>query len=176
MQTCFTVAPTSDVATTWATVGQLHGVPAPNPHRFATWYWSRVTEHNKEEHVARAQALGAELLFMDAAVRDEDWTFDTAKFPSGINTTAAYIRSQGHLVGLHTLPYPPTHLVDDPAFVRDVLVPEGLAPTYRSGNTWVAHGRPAGTVPSEDVGFWWGHEKAGSTAANGNPTHNWYDS
>jgi len=55
-------------------------------------------------------------------------------------------------------------------------VQEGLAPTYRSGNAVAG-------VPTEDLGFWWGHDNGNTTTAageevaiaqNGNPTANWY--
>ena len=69
---------------------------------------------------------------------DSNWTFFEDKYPSGINFTVNWIRSQGIKAGLHTLTYPPTDLTqNDPSFAQKALVPEGLAPTYRSGNNWV---------------------------------------
>ena len=170
-QLAFAAGATDAIPETWMAIAREQGMLQDNPHRFATWMWTPVTEHDKETMVARAKALGAQLLFIDQAMDDSNWTFYQSKYPSGIGHTAAYIRSQGILVGLHTLPYPPTELVnDDEAFVKEALVPEGLAPTYRSGLNWVKSGEvPGANIPTEDLGYWYGHEKQGRIAANGNP-------
>ena len=171
-QLAFTVSPTAEVPSVWARVGIDQHIlqPAGNPHRFATWMWTPVSEHDKETMAARAIALGVQLLFIDQALDNYNWTFYEHKYPRGINFTTSWLRAQGLKVGLHTLPYPPTQHANDPSFAAAVLVPEGLAPTFRSGDMWTKTGTVVpGTVPTEDLGFWWGHEQEGASAANGNP-------
>ena len=103
---------------------------------------------------------------MMGVVEPTNWDIDKNRFPSGVNRTAAYIRQQGLLVGLHTLPYAPTSCQGDCA--RDAFFQEnGLAPTYRSGNE-NSH------IPTEDLGFWWGHENEVNRALDrmcGDKTH-----
>jgi hypothetical protein len=112
------------------------------------------------------KALGADLLFMMGVVEPTNWDIDKTKFPTGVNKTTAYIREQGLLVGLHTLPYAPTSCQGDCA--RAAFFQEnGLGPTYRSGNE-NAH------LPTEDLGFWWAHDNEGNEAQNGNPIPTWY--
>lgn len=173
----FTVCASANVAKTWETIARDAGIFVDNPNRFASWYWgsSAFSEGTRAVDTSRALSLGADLLFLMGTLDVNTWDFDPIKYPSGINATMDYIRSKGLLVGLHTLPYPPMNLVhNSPAFVAETLLPEGLAPTYRSRNMWNANGSGNGHVPTEDLGFWWGHDKSGNVAQNGNPTRNWY--
>ena len=106
--------------------------------------------------------------FIMGALEPETWKPNPAKYPSGLNATVEWLKRAGVGVGLHTLPYAPTTCTGTCA--QNAFVPEGLAPTYRSGS-W---GRLGQDIPTEDLGFWWGHEGAGTLAQNGNPTENWY--
>jgi hypothetical protein len=88
-----------------------------------------------------------DILFASAVLTNE-LREDSARFPSGFNDTAQYVRSEGLAVGLHILPiivWPMTHLSQQRP---DVLVPEGLAPTFRSG----CH-RGSRMVVTEDLAF-----------------------
>jgi hypothetical protein len=173
----FTIAPTAAVPSVWTAVAKQQGIEVDNPHRFYSWYWSSskfAEGAPADTEIAYAKRLGAQMLFISGALDAQTWTFHKKKFPSGINASINAVRAAGLKPGLHTLPYPPDM---SPEVAREVLVQDTIAPTYRSGNRW---GAPDGdpdhrdAYDTEDMGFWWGHDMAGSVAFNGNPTHNWY--
>ena len=82
-------APTVNVPAVWMKIGHEKGMLIDNPHKYLSWFWTPVKESDKETMVGRAKALGAQLLFIDQAMDDSNWTFFEEKFPSGINYTAS---------------------------------------------------------------------------------------
>ena len=94
--------------------------------------------------VARAKHLGAEIVFIFFVTDDKEdsspFTVNTTRFPHGIAPVVKHIEANGMLAGFHTLPI----VVPKRSSLRnhtDALVPEGLAPTFRSGCP-MRHGRP----------------------------------
>ena len=170
----FVYGPTDSVDESWQALGRARGIwAAPGveqPGAFKAWYWAAATELDVGTHIARAHSLGCTLLMLVGAVDPRTWQFNTSAFPSGINRSLSLIKESGLRVGLHTLPYPPQECVG--ACARANLVPEGLAPTYRSGS--IGHSRLGHWYYTEDLGSWWGHDAVGSVAQNGNPRRNQY--
>ena len=148
------------------------------PSRFFNWYWTsqQFSEATRDVEIARAKALGADLMFI-LEVTDDDkhanpYQVNRTRFPSGINSTAAYIRKHGLQVGFHTEPIVINVFSDIVKTNPAALMPEGLAPTYRSGCPPPTQSCPPMSIPcgeSEDIGFWWGHQREGGVAYNGNP-------
>ena len=150
-KTAFVLAPDGEIAQTLAALGANGGFASDNhnPNAYKSWYWppSSFDEQNRAMYVDKAKRLGVDILFA-SAVLTKELTEDSTRFPSGFNDTAQYVRSEGLAVGLHILPiivWPMTHLSQQRP---DVLVPEGLAPTFRSG----CH-RGSRMVVTEDLAF-----------------------
>ena len=105
-----------------------------NPHRFSSWYWTgdpTFTADTADHYLARAKAVGAQLIFMMGVIEPVEWGIDATKFPNGLNGIVAKYRAHGLKVGLHTLPYAPTGCTG--ACAKAGFVREGMAPTFRSG-------------------------------------------
>jgi hypothetical protein len=142
---------------------------------------------------------------IDILVQSGGWdttylTVSDVAFPHGIKNTSDYFAGKGLDVGLHMHPdivWPcknstgieclATGVGVSPAYLGcpECMLPEGLAPTYRSGYprynidqlaaTAAVHALMPATDPyneypvTEDLGFWWCHEKEGNIAHNNNP-------
>ena len=170
-KTAFVLALGGQISGVLASLGRTYGFGSDNhnPNAYTSWYWppSGFSESTRTEYTKKAKQLGVDVMFL-SGVLTKELAEDSRRFPSGFNQTARYVRSQGLEVGLHILPiivWPTTKLAQERP---EILVPEGLAPTFRSGHS-VSRRFPAG-LPTEDLAFWWGHDKAGSVAAAGNPT------
>jgi hypothetical protein len=162
-RTAFVLAADSRISSVLATLGQSYGFGSDNhnSNAYLSWYWppSTFSEYNRQEYVIKAKALGVDVMFV-SAVLTKELTEDRKRYPSGFHATADFLRSAGLEVGLHILPiivWPTTQLAQRHP---EVLVPEGLAPTFRSG-------RKAGPW-TEDIAFWWCHDKVGPAAKAGN--------
>lgn len=160
------------VAALWHTVGQERGLLAETENRFLSWFWTDMTEHTADATAARAAALGVDtIVLLDTwAPLGDELAISNASFPSGIKKTVDHILDKyGLKLGLHMHPdivWPCVggvgiECLETGAGVSPVvtdnaagLVPEGLAPTYRSGDP----GGMNGGWATEDLGFWWGHD------------------
>ena len=183
------------VAFTACPTPELHGIlgeiapasAAPSPARLDTWYWSGsdISSATVEKYADIALSVNASILV--AREWDVNLATDRNRFPHGLKPIGDYLASRGLKFGLHMHPdivYPCKGSLDgnfsNECFSSGVgispvvescpecVVPEGLAPTYRSGDppNW-------GYTPrlwTEDLGFWWCHEREGATMCpNGNP-------
>ena len=75
---------------------------------------------------------------------------------------------QGSLDGHFDYECPSTGVESPVVSCPECMVPEGLAPTYRSGDP--PNPGYIRELWTEDLGFWWCHERGSSTACpNGNP-------
>ena len=143
----FTIAPSDTVAKVWMDIGRAAGVLTNNDNRFKSWLWTQGNPgpsggvFDKKHWVNRSLALGVQLLFISSAINVEDWHINTKEYPT-IKEDAAYVRSHGLGFGIHTLPYPPGNAPPE------MLIQDGLAPTYRSGH-WSS---PSSAVGLEDMG------------------------
>eukprot|EP01047_Picozoa_sp_COSAG01_P043712 COSAG01_NODE_3900_length_5564_cov_6.249405_2_plen_479_part_00 len=168
-----------------------------NPNRHKTWWWSAWTEANREAYAHRAKIMGIDILVNTGVwhAPSEELTISDAAFPSGINATSHFFASHGLDVGLHMHPdivWPcvgsegvecfETGSGISPAYLNcpECMVPEGLAPTFRSGMPPVHYSgvgmdetdsssSASVAAITEDLGFWWGHDKSGTIARIGNP-------
>lgn len=189
----FAFCPTLQVANTWIAVGKSQGLQMMNnPNRHKTWWWSAWTEATRESYAARAKKLGIDILVNTGNWHSasEELTISKTAFPSGINDTAQYFAGQGLDVGLHMHPdivWPcvgseglaclGTGIGISPMYQQcpECMVPEGLAPTFRSGTPPPLTASAGQQLESsaqdttEDLGFWWGHDKHGDSALMGNP-------
>ena len=171
----FTFTPTERRVDVVEEVRKAEGLPDKSPRRFLSWYWTPPDTFNETSRArisARIRKLGAQLAFITSTTsKKQPWTADPLKFPSGLQSTVELLKADGLEVGLHLLPvvvYPDSP--DVPALLQaGALLPEiGLAPTYRSG-------QPAGSDATidrpltEDLGFWWLHQREGALGLNGNP-------
>jgi hypothetical protein len=101
----FLVAQTAKLAAVTQAVWDVEGLPAPSPNRAVSWYWTGVpqpNEANLDAVIARAQQLGAELMFFTDLFTDlGDFEPDPARWPSGFEKAAARVRAAGMKVGIH---------------------------------------------------------------------------
>jgi hypothetical protein len=167
----FTGNASSDVAKTWQTVGMDQGVLQNNPQRFLSWLWTDFTEATASQVIERAKILGVDtvVILNDWHEVGEELTVSRTNFPKGINHTVELLRAEGIQTGLHMHPdivWPCSNSTGIEClttgngispFVLDCptcLMPEALAPTFRSGMPQPHYHTPPYT---EDIGFWWGH-------------------
>ena len=180
----FTACPTPVVAAILAATAPT--TAAVSPQRNDVWLWSgsEFEESNREKWADLAVRVNATVLF--AYAWDVNLETDKTRFPHGLKDTSDYLASRGLRLGLHMHPdivYPCAGSWDghadngcfesgvgvSPVVIAcpDCMVPEGLAPTYRSGDP-PGHGFTQ-RVWTEDLGFWWCHERHGATSCpNGN--------
>jgi hypothetical protein len=170
-KTAFVFALDGKISGVLASLGRTYGFASDNtnPNAYTSWYWppAGFDESSRAEYAEKANRLGVDVVFV-SEVLTKELAEDSIRFPSGFNQTARYLRSVGLEVGLHILPiivWPTTALAQERP---EVLVPEGLAPTFRSGRS-SSKTHPT-AIPSEDLAFWWCHERTGRVAAAGNPT------
>eukprot|EP00937_MAST-01D_sp_MAST-1D-sp2_P002385 g2385.t1 len=175
----FTACPTPELA--GAVRAATPSSFAPSPQRFDTWLWSGAdfSEATRAQYAAFAQAVNASIVI--ANDWDVNLAVNDARFPRGLNDTAQYLAARGLKLGLHMHPdivYPCADPLSLACFATgsgtspiaaecpDCLVPEGLAPTYRNGD---APGLGAKRRNwTEDLGFWWCHDRVGAQCLNGN--------
>lgn len=180
----------ADVAAFWQQVGRERDLLSNNGNRFLSWFWTDMTEETADVVAARAAALGVQtiVLLSTWASPGEELVISNKSFPHGIRQTVDHVMERhGIKVGIHMHPdivWPcrgstgleclSTGIGIAPMVHQhlDGLVPEGLAPTFRSGSPPGS----GGSLPTEDLGFWHGHDplfySADCTlqrARNGNP-------
>ena len=64
-------------------------------YRCRYWTSAAITAATAKDYGGRAQAVGAELVFMMGVLEPTEWAVDKAKFPAGIKPTVDYFRSIG---------------------------------------------------------------------------------
>ena len=181
----FTGCPTPEIADILASTAPVSA--APNPRRLDTWYWSGsdISEATMAKYADFAVSVNATILV--AMEWDVNLATDRKRFPRGLKAVGDYLQSRGLKFGLHMHPdivYPCKGSLDghfdyeclssgvgvSPVVQScpECMVPEGLAPTYRSGDP--PNPGYIRELWTEDLGFWWCHERGSSTACpNGNP-------
>jgi hypothetical protein len=181
----FTACPTPELTSIIAATAPASA--APNPRRLDTWYWSGsdVSESTVAKYADLALSVNATILV--AMEWDVNLATDPNRWPHGLKPIGDYLASRGLKFGLHMHPdiVYPCKLSLDGNFSYDCLttgkdispvvescpecmVPEGLAPTYRSGDP--PNPGYHRSLWTEDIGFWWCHEREGATMCpNGNP-------
>jgi hypothetical protein len=93
----FVFTPSEQRDALWQSIGRDEGVLDDVPARFLSWYWtdSAFSETTRATEVARAKALGAQVIFITVVTEDSPWVAAKDRFPRGLNDTVAYVRSQG---------------------------------------------------------------------------------
>lgn len=175
----------------WQGVGAERGLLSHNANRFLSWFWTQMTEKTADAVATRAAVLGVQtiVLLSTWASPGQELVVSKQSFPSGVRKTVDHVMAKyGIKVGIHMHPdivwpcigttslHCLTSGIGKAPMVTDHLeglVPEGLAPTFRSGSPPGSSGH----MPSEDLGFWWGHDpefitdaaRLDNVARNGNP-------
>lgn len=162
----------------WQAVASDKGIAPPSSNRHHTWLWAMdFNEESSTQYIEIGKALGIDVL-MATGWDTLYLTVSNESFPSGIAKTVAALEKSGLHLGLHMHPdivWPcatgedlsclSSGIGNSPVVLEcpECVIPEGLAPTYRSGDL-----ENLARSPTEDLGFWWGHDKTGSTAFGGN--------
>lgn len=150
----------------------------PRANRYLSWWWTELTEETADAVGTRALALGVDTVVILNKWHDtgDEQHVSKKAFPSGINLTVEHLRTKyGVAVGLHTHPDIVWPCLGAGSYHKgsadlgclssvsganfnkwaeqhlDAMVPEGLAPTFRSGSMY--H-----TVETEDLFFAWCHD------------------
>jgi hypothetical protein len=165
-------------ASVWQAVATDMAIAPPSANRHHTWLWAfDFNEDTAEQYADIGTALGVDVL-MASGWDTLYLTISNTSFPHGVAQTVAALEKRGLSLGLHmhpdiVWPCATTERLDclesgvdiSPVVLEcpECLIPEGLAPTYRSGDLLNLR-----TSPTEDLGFWWGHDKKGPSAFGGN--------
>ena len=172
----FTACPTPELAAIIRATAPASATP--NPRRVETWYWSGSDFSEATLPKYADLALGVNASIVVAMEWDVNLATDPNRFPHGLKPVGDYLASRGLQFGLHMHPdivYPCKGSLDgnfsnecltsgvgvSPVVTScpECMVPEGLAPTYRSGDP--PNPGYSRSLWTEDLGFWWCHEVKG---------------